>query len=135
VEVPAHPTLDYGAARHGFARRLWQHPLVKFGLFGLAPTAVLFRAHQIIAFGGLLGQYYLEGLRPYLGTLLEYWGITLLYLVLFACTLRVFGEGTGLAATWIAPGRARSVRAVVEGFCAIAYYAGVPALLAIRFLA
>jgi apolipoprotein N-acyltransferase len=135
VEVPAHPNLEYGAARRGFARRLWHHPLVKFGLFGLAPTAVLFRVHQIIAFGGVLGQYYLEGLRPYLGTLVEYWGITLLYLVLFACTLRVIGEGGGFAATWIAHGRARSVRAAVEGFCAIAYYAGVPALLAIRFLA
>ncbi len=135
VEVPAHPNLDYGAARHGFARRLWQHPFVKFGLFGLAPAAVLFRAHQIIAFGGLLGQYYLEGLRPYLETGVEYWGTTLLYLVLFACTLRVFGEGAGFAATWIAPRRARAIRAAVEGFCAIAYYAGVPALLAIRFLA
>jgi hypothetical protein len=107
---------------------------VKFGLFGLAPTAVLFRAHQIIAFGGLLGQYYLEGLRPYLATGVEYWGTTLLYLVLVACTLRVFGEAVGLAATWIAPGRARSVRAVIEGFCSVAYYVGVPALLAIRFL-
>ena len=135
VGVPAHPNLAFGAAKHAFARRLWHHPLVKFGLFGLAPAAVLFRAHQIIAFGGLLGQYYLEGLRPYLETGVEYWGTTLLYLVLLACTLRVFGEVAGFAATWIAPARARSVRAAVEGFCAIAYYAGVPALLAIRFLA
>ncbi len=135
VKVPAHPNFAYGAAKHGFARRLWHHPLVKFGLFGLAPTAVLFRVHQIIAFGGLLGQYYLEGLRPYLETLVEFWGTTLLYLVLFACTLRVFGETAGFAATWLAPGRARSVRTAVEGFCTVAYYAGVPALLAIRFLA
>lgn len=135
VAVQAHPNLAYGAAKQGSARKLWQHPLVKFGLFGLAPTAVLFRAHQIIAFGGLVGQYYLEGLRPYLETLVEYWGTTLLYLVLFACTVRVFAEVVGLAATWIAPGRARSVRAAAEGFCTVAYYAGVPALLAIRFLA
>ncbi|MBS1106936.1 MAG: hypothetical protein H6Q91_2438 [Deltaproteobacteria bacterium] len=135
VEIPAHPNLAYAAAKLGFARRLWHHPLVKFGLFGLAPTAVLFRAHQIIAFGGLLGQYYLEGLRPYLETLVESWGTTLVYLVLFACTVRVFGEAAGFAATWLAPGRARSVRAAAEGFCTVAYYAGVPALLAIRFLA
>ena len=135
VEVPAHPNLAYGAAKQGIARRLWHHPLVKFGLFGLAPTAVLFRAHQIIAFGGLRGQYYLEGLRPYLETLVEYWGTTLLYLMLFACTVRVFGEVVGFAATWVIPGRARSIRAAAEGFCTVAYYAGVPALLAIRFLA
>lgn len=135
VDVPAHPNLAFGAAKHDVARSLWHHPLVKFGLFGLAPTAVLFRAHQIIAFGGLLGQYYLEGLRPYLATLVEYWGITLLYLVLLACTVRLFAEGAALAATWVAPGRARSIRVGVEAFCAVAFYAGVPALLAIRFLA
>jgi len=135
VEAPAHPNLAYGAARQGISPRRWRHPLVMFGLFGLAPTAVLFRAHQIIAFGGLLGQYYLEGLRPYLETLVEYWGTTLLYLMLFACTVRVFGEVIGFAATWIAPGRAQSIRAAAEGFCTVAYYAGVPALLAIRFLA
>ncbi len=134
VLVPSHPSLAYGAARRASPRRWWQHPLVKIGLFGVAPTAVLFRAHQVIAFGGLLGQYYLEGLRPYLATLIEYWGITLLYLVLLACTARLFAELAAFAATWIAPGSARSIRAGAEAFCAIAYYAGVPALLAVRFL-
>lgn len=134
VAAPAQPNLVYGAARREVARRLWQHPLVKFGLFGLAPTAVLFRAHQVIAFGGPLGQYYLEGLRPYLATALEYGAITLLYLVVIACTLRVFGEAIALVATWLAPQRARPIRVLVEGCCAVAFYAGVPALLALRFL-
>lgn len=134
VAVPAHPNLAYGAAREQHVRRFWQHPLVKFALFGLAPAAVLFRAHQIIAFGGLLGQYYLEGLRPYLATLVEYAGITLLYLLLFASTLRLFGELGAFAATWIAPARAQAIRSGVEAFGAIAYYAGVPGLLALRFL-
>lgn len=134
VAVPAHPDLAYGAAQQQHARRIWLHPLVKFGLFGLAPAAVLFRAHQVIAFGGLLGQYYLEGLRPYLATLVEYAGITLLYLLLFASTLRLFGELGAFAATWLAPARAQSIRSAAEAFCAIAYYAGVPALLALRFL-
>ena len=134
VAAPAHPNLAYGAARQGRLRRIWQHPLVKLGLFGLGPTAVLFRAHQIIAFGGLLGQYYQQGLRPYLATLVEYWGITLLYLVLFASTLRLGAELAAFAATWITPARARSIRTAAEACCAIAYYAGVPALLAVRFL-
>jgi apolipoprotein N-acyltransferase len=134
VQVPSGPGLAYGAARSDVARRVWRHPFVMFGLFGMAPAAVLFRAHQIIAFGGLLGQYYQEGLRPYLATLVEYGGITLLYLVLFASTLRLFGEVAAFAATWIAPARARGIRAGAEAFCTIAYYAGVPALLALRFL-
>jgi hypothetical protein len=134
VAALPHPNLAFGAAQQQQRRRIWQRPLAMFGLFGLVPAAVLFRAHQIIAFGGLLGQYYLEGLRPYLATLVEYWGITMLYLLLFASTVRLFGEVTALAATWIAPARARSIRSAAEAFCAIAYYAGVPALLALRFL-
>jgi len=134
VALPSQPNLSYGAARQATLRRIWQHPLVKLGLFGLAPAAVLFRAHQIIAFGGLLGQYYQQGLRPYLATLVEYAGITMLYLVLFASTLRLFAEIAALATTWIAPARAQSIRTGAEAFCAIAYYAGVPALLAVRFL-
>jgi hypothetical protein len=134
VAAPSHPNLAYGDARRGRARRVWQHPLAMFGVFGLAPTAVLFRAHQIIAFGGLLGQYYQEGLRPYLATLVEYWGITLLSLLLFASTVRLSGELGAWTATWIAPARARSIRSAAEAYCTIAYYAGVPALLAVRFL-
>jgi apolipoprotein N-acyltransferase len=129
-----HPNLAYGAEQRQRVRTVWQHAFVKFGLFGLLPTAVLFRAHQIIAFGGLLGQYHQEGLRPYLATLVEYWGITMIFLLLFASTLRRFAELAALGATWLAPARARSIRSGAEAFCAIAYYAGVPALLALRFL-
>jgi hypothetical protein len=48
--------------------------------------------------------------------------------------VRLFGELGAFAATWIAPARAQSIRSGAEAFCAIAYYAGVPALLAVRFL-
>ena len=41
----------------------WHHLLWKFVGFALAPAAVLFNAHQHIAYGGTLGQYYLEGAR------------------------------------------------------------------------
>ena len=55
--------------------------------------------------------------------------------MLYAATFRLGGELLAWAATWLAPARARVIRSVVEWGMAIAYYAGVPTLLAIRFLA
>jgi apolipoprotein N-acyltransferase len=56
-----HPNVVYPHARGSVARWLWYHLLAKFVLFALLPPAVWFNAHRHIAYGGLLGQYYLEG--------------------------------------------------------------------------
>jgi len=130
----AHPNLARAAARRAAPLAALRSPWVRFGLFGLVPTAVLFRAQQVIGFGGLFGQYYLEGLRPWLATLAITWASTLAGLVLYASALRAPAEIAALALAWIAPRRAAIARAAIEWIAAIAYYAGVPAFLALRFL-
>ena len=58
-EALRHPFVVYAAAKARWPRRLLSHPLFKFAGFSLLPTAVMFNAHQHIAYGGTLGQYYL----------------------------------------------------------------------------
>ena len=122
-----------GAAKQAFGRSRWYHLAAKFPLFALLPTAVLFNAHQHIAYGGLLGQYYLHGLRAYLLTFAVYWVTVAIYLVLYASTWRALGEAAALLAAWTAPSRAARVRRGVEVGCRVLYYGGVPVLLALRF--
>lgn len=130
-----YPTLLYArtwsAARH---RRRWYHLLAKFPVFGLVPTAVLFNAHQHIAHGGLLGEYYLLGLASYLRTFAIYWGTLSIYLVLYAGVWRGLAEAVALIDARVAPARAAATRRIVERVCGIAYFAGVPVLLLLRFL-
>src|SRR5439155_1664298 len=56
------PVVVYAHARARGAPRRWHHLLGRFAGFALLPTAVLFNAHQHIAYGGLVGEYYLLGL-------------------------------------------------------------------------
>lgn len=110
--------------------------VLKFVLFPLAPTFVLFRAHQYIAFGGLLGEYHLAGAMPWLRTLGVYWVATTAHLVLWAALWRTLAEliALGAALAWRAPARALTARRAVEILCAVAWWIGVPVLVALRFL-
>ena len=81
-EALRHPFVAYAHAKRRRPRGLLAHPLFKFPGFGLLPTAVLFNAHQHIAYGGSLGQYYLEGLAAWLQTFAVYWATVCVYLVL-----------------------------------------------------
>jgi hypothetical protein len=108
--------------------------LFKFPGFALLPTAVLFNAHQHIAYGGSLGQYYQEGLAAWLRTFAEYWIWVCIYLVLYASACRAAAEGVALLAASAGSALAARVRRTVELVCGILYYAGVPALVAARFL-
>jgi hypothetical protein len=130
----AHPNLAYAAARRAAPLALLRHPLVRFGLFGLVPTAALFRAQQVIGFGGLFGQYHLAGLGRWLETLAITSASTVAGLVLYASALRAPAEIAAFALAWIAPRHTRIVRAAIEWILATAYYVGVPAFLALRFL-
>jgi apolipoprotein N-acyltransferase len=130
-----HPALVHARARAADRGGAARRPLIKWLLFPLLPTAVFFRAHQHIAYGGTFGQYYLEGLAPYLQTLAFYWATLIAYLVLYTGVWRALAEATAFAAAIAAPSRAARVRRVVERVCLAAYYAGVPALTALRFLA
>ena len=130
-----HPTHVYAHARHSGEPWRWYHLLFKFVLFALLPTGVWFYAHQHIAYGGLFGQYYLEGLGPYLKTFAISWSLTAIYLVLYASAWRATGEGIALSVAWRAPARAATARRAVEIVCRVAYYIGVPVLVLMPFLA
>jgi len=95
---------------------------------------VLFNAHQHIAYGGLLGEYYLLGLGSYLRTFAVHWLTLTIYLVLYASVWRGLAEGMALLAACVAPARAAAVRRAAEIVCQVAYYGGVPVLLLLRFL-
>jgi apolipoprotein N-acyltransferase len=128
-----HPAVVYAAARAAHGRWRWTHLVARFPLFALGPTAVLFNAHQHIAYGGLLGEYYLLGLARYLETFLAFWATVTIYQVLYASVLRGLAEPICLLAAALAPGRAVAVRRTAELAIRVLYYGGVPALLALRF--
>ncbi len=137
LEQPAaarHPVVAWAHARATSPPWRWYHLVWKFVGFSLAPTAVLFNAHQHIAYGGTLGQYYLEGPGAYARTFALYWLMVSVYLVLWASVWRALGEGVALAAAGVAPAHAVRVRRAVEVACRLLFYAGVPALVALRFL-
>lgn len=126
-----HPTLVYAATRRPWS---WWWAIVKFPLFGAVPASVLFYTHQHIAYGGTFGEYYLEGLGPYLATFTQYWFTTVVLLVSYAS----FWRGAAETAVWITgamtPERAALARRVAEIACTVAYYAGVPLMLALRYM-
>ncbi len=134
MRAEAHATMAYAQARAAAPHWRWSHYAAKFVAFPLLPVALLFNAHQHIAYGGTLGEYYLLGLGAYLETFAVYWAVVMLYLVLYAGTWRCAAELVAWAATWAAPPRAARVRRLVELSCRLLYYAGVPALLAVLFL-
>jgi len=137
ADVPpaTHPLLAYARARATYrGRRAWHRMVAKFALFALVPTAVLFNAHQHIAYGGLLGQYYQLGLRAYLTTFAIYWATVTIYLVLWASAWRAGAEALCLGTAAVAPSRAAGVRRLAEIACALGYYAGALVILGLRFL-
>jgi apolipoprotein N-acyltransferase len=131
----AHPSVVYAHAAASEPPWRWYHYAWKFAGFALVPTAVFFNAHQHIAYGGSLGEYYLLGLGAYLRTFALYWATVAIHLVLYAGLWRAFAEPAALLAAWVAPAHARVARRGAEMLCQVAYYAGVPALTALRFLA
>lgn len=124
----------YAHARAAVRRRWFDHPLVKLGLFPLLPALPAFRLHQIIAYGGFLGEYYTFGLKAWLLALLIWWASWAVGMTLYAAALRVVIE----AGTWIAlllkPGRAVGVRRGLGIAGRLLYYLGAPALLLFRVL-
>jgi hypothetical protein len=133
-QAAEHPTVSYARARTAMGAWRWTHWFVRFVLFSLPPAAVLFNAHQHIAYGGVLGQYYLLGLRAYLDTFAFYWVTMSIYLVLYASLWRGLVESSSLLAAWIGGDKAHGARRATEVTARLLYYGGVPVLLAIRFL-
>ncbi len=127
------PLVAWARARAHSGRPSWLHRIGKFGLFALPVALILFNAHQHIAYGGFWGQYYQEGIEPYLRTALVYLATVVIYLVLYASVLRGIGEAYAIVSSHLAPTSAATARRIVERFCALAYYLGVPTMLALRF--
>ncbi len=130
-----HPAVTYGEARLAAGGHSVWGLIAKFAGLGLAVAAVFFNAHQHIAYGGPLGEYHLLGLRSYLQTLSIYWSTVAIYLVLYAAAWRWIVELANLTAAYAAPQHAMRLRRASEIVIRIAYYGGVPLLVALRFLA
>jgi hypothetical protein len=131
----ASPALAYADAKHARrARRRRPYRAVKWVFVPLALSLIVFRLDQYIMYGGLWGQYRLYGFVPYAKSLLEHaagaWGA----LALYAAAVRAVVEPAALAATWLAPARARAVRAAAETLGDVAYFVLAPALVAARLL-
>jgi hypothetical protein len=134
MDVGPDATVAYARARAACGGRRWYHLLGRFPLFALFPTAFLFNVHQHIAYGGLLGEYYLLGPRAWLMTLAVYWTTVTIQLVLYASVWRGLVELASLLAAHVAPSSASRVRRAAERTAQVLYYGGVPVLLGIRFL-
>ncbi len=128
-----HPMVRYAAARAADARG-WRYWLGRYVLFALPIAAILFNAHQWIAYGGSFGQYYLQGPGPWLRGAAIYWATTGVYLLLWASLWRGVVEALALLAAMRWPRRAQAARRALEWGDRLAFYGGSAAILALRFL-
>jgi hypothetical protein len=128
-----HPVVAWAHARAAGRPVPWTTLLGKFGIFALPVATILFNAHQHISYGGFWGQYYLEGALPYLRTAVIYLATVVAYLILYASALRAVAEIITFTTSHLAPTSVPGTRRIAERFCALAYYLGVPILLALRF--
>lgn len=129
------PAVRYAEARAAGWRRSAGRLAAKFPLFALPIGGLFFVTHQWIAYGGPLGQYRLEGLGPWVTTLVIYWATMTIYLALWAGLWRGVAEAACLGLAPLAPGRARIVRGVAEWVCRAVYFGLVPLMVALRYLA
>lgn len=131
----AQATLSYAEIKAASYWARWHWPLFKFGIFGLFPLWVLFRLHQNIMFGGLMGQYHLQGPGPWWSSLAYHWIMVTIYLVLYAAFWRCWAELIcWLAARW-APGHAVTVRSWAEILLLSLYFLGIPGFIVWRSFA
>jgi apolipoprotein N-acyltransferase len=134
AETERHPHLVYARARSRSARRSWRHYLLAFPIFALGATIPLFRVHQIIAYGGAFGEYRLYGLGAYLTGFAVYWATLTIYLMLYAAALRVPVELLAAASAALSPRHAQPTRDLLERLAGVAYFAGVPIAVILRFV-
>lgn len=129
-----HPLTAFAHARATVMRQRWYHLALKFVLFPLVPSVIMFQLNQRITFGGPFAQYRMYGLWPYLQSFFTYWAYFTALLVLFASIWRVLAELGAFAGAWLSPRRAGSVRRFAEVANAVLYYGGFCSLVAWKFL-
>ena len=108
--------------------------LIKFPIFALVPTLPLFRVHQLIAYGGMLGEYYQYGLKAYLLAFAIYWATLTIYLVIYAAVLRVPIEVVCAIVAIVAPSSAARAREITEIAGRWLFYVSVPVFVVLRFI-
>lgn len=113
---------------------LWAYAF-KYVLFPILPAAVIFYSFEHITYGGWNAEYQLYGLKAWLASAGLHWVVTVAHLVVIGGAFRVAAELVCFSAAWLSPGSAGVVRRIAEWFCRLVYYGGIPALLALRFLA
>jgi apolipoprotein N-acyltransferase len=124
----------WAAIRASTPRRWFDSAWLRFALFPLFPALIAFRLHQVIAFGGVLGEWLTYGAGAWLTALAIWWGAWSLGLMLLAAALRIAIElATGLAWPWGDAGMMH-VRRVATIAGRMLYFVGVPAWLALRLL-
>ncbi|MCU0684253.1 MAG: hypothetical protein MUF34_18765 [Polyangiaceae bacterium] len=128
------PPVAFADAQHERSRQPWYFWALKWGVYPLVLTVIVFRLNQFIMYGGPLGQYQMYGLGPYLKSFLNYWASTAGGLALYAAIVRALAEPLAFALTWLLPARARLFRGGAEIVCQGAYFVLVPAFVALRFL-
>ncbi len=127
-------SLVYSAARSAYGTPTPFRRVLQFPLFALLPTIPLFRVHQIIAYGGAFGEYYLYGAKAYLAGFAIYWTTVTIYCLLYAAALRSAVEIAAIATALVAPRHAPTFRKGSEVLANVAYYLGVPIVVILRFV-
>jgi len=125
---PAHPGLVAARARR--ATRWLRHPLHALVLAPLVPTAILFRLHQIIMFGGWLGEYQWYGLARWLNTLLGVWLWVAGHMLCWYAVCRLVVAALAWPAARLLPEpRVRAARWLLEAVALAGYYGAIAWML------
>ena len=123
-------SFDDAAARRRM--RLLHHPAIELCLVPAVVTFVLFRLHQIIAYGGFFAEAQLYGWRRWTRTLTGVALSSFCILLVVATALRVAIEAIALATSRLPPPWSARARTALEVVGAALYYGGIAAVLVLR---
>lgn len=128
------PLAAWAGARLAHPPGRLENPILKFVVYSLVPAVPVFRLYQFITFGGTLGEYYTFGLKAYLLAFGLWWASYAMGLVILAAAIRAAVEAAALLGALLAPSIAPGMRMFLETAQRLAFYMGMPALLAMRLL-
>ena len=123
------------ASRDADARRRMRklhHPAIKLGVVPAVLTAILFRLHQLITYGGLMGEAQLFGFRRWLHTLTGVALYSFCMLLIAAGTLRAGVELIAVFTSRLPGAWAYRARVALEAAAAVVYYGGLASVLILR---
>jgi hypothetical protein len=132
---PASPRLRAWAAARARHRAGGGELALRYGLLPLVAAVPLFRVHQLIVYGGALGEWQRHGAGAWLRTFAGYAAAALAFVVLLAAAARALAEVVAAGAALLATERAGAGRRAGEALVRVVLYLGVPALVVLRFAA